>query len=155
MNRFQKEVCLGRTYGSSIGWLANVINCHHRNPMAKLKVLENLARQDRIAPSGSDMDLVLVDGVAIRLAQLDGLNRGPVEPVHQDAVTIILRMRTEGGPDWKDSYEETITLPTPPSDDWLRGYAQAWYVIIGDKPIEIRWCYEGSGRGHYMDLEIL
>ena len=71
MNRYQMEIELGRKYGQSIGWMANVINCHHRKPTTKVKGLANLAAQNRVAPASFTMDYVLIDGSAVPWSELE------------------------------------------------------------------------------------
>ena len=71
MNRYQIEIYLHRNFGSSIGWLANVINVHSRKPMAKIQMLLALAADNRVAPASFTMDYVLVDGTAVQLGTLE------------------------------------------------------------------------------------
>lgn len=71
MNRYQLEVELGRKYGRSIGWMANVINVQHSKPTRKVKGLANLAAQNRVAPGSFTMDWILIDGEAKPWSELE------------------------------------------------------------------------------------
>lgn len=71
LNRYEIEVYLHKNFGHSIGWLANVINVHHRKPMAKIQMLAALAAEDRVAPASFTMDYVLVDGSAVPFGSLE------------------------------------------------------------------------------------
>lgn len=71
MNRWEMEVYAKRTYGHSIGWMCNVINCGHSRPTQKIKGLLRLAEQDRVAPMPATMEYILIDGSAARWEALE------------------------------------------------------------------------------------
>lgn len=64
MNRYDLEVYTYRTYGQTIGWMANVINTSHSNPATKIQGLLYLAYHDMVAPMSFSMDSILIDGYA-------------------------------------------------------------------------------------------
>lgn len=61
LNRHQIEYELGKNYGRTIGFIANVINCHHSRPMAKLLGLSHLAARGLVTTGGS-IDQVNIAG---------------------------------------------------------------------------------------------
>jgi hypothetical protein len=69
--RFAIEHELRQQYGQWIGWMGNVINCHHSNPTKKIKGLRQLAAENRVAPASGSMDLILIDGAAVGWSELE------------------------------------------------------------------------------------
>lgn len=64
------EFELRREYGHGIGWLANVINAWHGQPLKKVKGLRNLAKQDRVG-MGNSIDDVSIDGAIVPMSRLE------------------------------------------------------------------------------------
>lgn len=71
MNRHLLEIDIGRKYGHSIGWLANVINTRYTDPEKMLLGLDRLARENNVAPASCTLDYVLIDGAARPFRELE------------------------------------------------------------------------------------
>lgn len=149
MNRFERELHLNRVYGQTIGFIANVINLYHERPISKLKVLEELAKENRISTGTYNLDTVLVDGSSAQLSELEKFSKHALPVPNKEALRIQLKVRTPERPNYYDMPGEIVYLKDMPSDDFLQGYAQAWYILTGEQPLEIRWCFYGSSQGHY------
>jgi hypothetical protein len=74
------EIELGRKYGSTIGWIANVINAQgFTNPTKKIRGLAILARDNRVS-SGIDIDTVSIDGSIVPMSELEKYAEGYQTP---------------------------------------------------------------------------
>lgn len=71
MNRYELEVYAHRTYGRTIGWMANVINTSMTNPTAKIKGLLYLAHHDAVSDMTFAMDRILIDGHSVPWIELE------------------------------------------------------------------------------------
>lgn len=75
MNRWELEVYIHQTYGRTIGWIANVINCHMSKPTTKLRGLINLAAEERVT-TGNTIDQVAIDGSIVPIGELEKYAKG-------------------------------------------------------------------------------
>ena len=65
-----------RRFGSHIGWMANVINVSHAQPVAKIRGLIALAEIGAVTTVPFGMDHILIDGKAVSWTELENYQPG-------------------------------------------------------------------------------